>query len=164
MMNRATMGLVTRHLSAASLAAQIKNGRNEGGWAGEALEGLPKFGIYENSFWDEKSRSLSYVDKATEEQKRNAKRYAVPLALDLARNNFDMLATCLLLNIPCTMGLMWWGHLIFGLDLVMLGRNDFGILIMNSWDETWEDGGKAVLREEKAQAEEQVAITNVSLY
>ncbi len=71
--------------------------------------------------------------------------------------------TLLLLGFPVTMGLVWWGHLVCGVDPVVIERDRFGILIVNSWDYTWEDGGFAVLDENKSIAHEQIAIRTVQL-
>ncbi|WP_417459169.1 hypothetical protein [Kordiimonas sp.] len=159
MMARAKAGLPTIHFSAASIAARIKNGRNEGGWAGEGIEGWQKFGeIYEHKDWPEESRSLSHLSRFDEPTKRAAATHSIAEYTELPEFDFDWLMTYLILGIPCTMGLLWWGHLVYALDPVILSNGKFGVRIMNSWTERWEDGGTSVLAESKARPDESFAV------
>jgi hypothetical protein len=61
-----------------------------------------------------------------------------------------------------TLGLMWWGHLVYGCKAVKIDRNNYGIKIANSWGGNWEKNGCAVLSESKATAHEYVAIDRVT--
>lgn len=72
------------------------------------------------------------------------------------------LCTYILAGFPVTLGLMWWGHLIFGTKVVVLRNGELGILGVNSWGERWENGGKAILVESKATAHEQIAIMSTT--
>ncbi len=159
MLARAVAGLPTVYLSASSLAAKIKNYRNEGGWAGQAVQGWKKYGCSTIEFWPEADVDPKYDTPA---QRENAKRHSLLEWTELPEQSFDALVTSLLLGMPTTMALMWWGHLVCGLRPVVLGRNDFGVEIVNSWRESWGNGGKAVLRESKATPHEAIAVRSVS--
>lgn len=159
MLARAAAGLPTQYLSASSLAAKIKNYRNEGGWAGQAVEGWKRYGCSTTEFWPEADVDPKYD---TPQQRQNAKQYQLLEWTELPEQSFDALVTSLLLGMPTTMALMWWGHLVCGLRPVVLGRNDFGIEIVNSWRKSWGNNGKAVLRESKATPHEAFAVRSVS--
>ena len=163
MVSRAMAGLPTVHFSAASIAAQVKNYRDQGGWGMQAVDGFKKYGIYKNDDWPEQSRDRKWLRQMSEEQKREADKQDIAEFVELPSQSFDHLASCLLQNIPCSMALMWWGHLVYGLDLVHLGNNRFGILIANSWTPNWENNGMTVLRENKATAHEQIAVLHPNL-
>ena len=155
MMARAKAGLKTIHFSASSVAARIKNGRDEGGWAGEAIEGWLKFGgIYEHKDWPEADNSLSYLNKMNEQQRRAAATHLPSEFMEIPKKDFDAVMTLLLHGIPVTLGLLWWEHLVYAIDPVVLGNGQFGVRIVNSWGWDWEDGGMSVLAESKATPDE----------
>jgi hypothetical protein len=159
----AKQGLPGPHLSATAPAAQGKNYRKEGGWAGEALKYIKQFGLPTIQTWPEHSLDRRHANN--HEQQLDAQRHGVVEFLELEQQDFEMAMSILLdPDNPCpvTMGLMWWGHLVCGLKAVQLSRNEFGIVIVNSWSENWENGGFAVLSESKATAHEYIAIQSVS--
>ena len=160
MVSRAINGLPPVFLSAASAAAKIKNGRDEGGWAGEAIEGIENYGVSDVKFWPEDSRDIRKYD--TPEQRANAELHKVAEFVELPQNNFDAVVTSLLMGWPTTLGLMWWGHLICGLTPRVIGRNEFGIEIVNSWKKSWGKNGRSVLTESKATPHEAIAVRSVS--
>lgn len=162
MVSYAQQGDHIPQLSATSVAAKIKGYRKQGGWAMEAIEGIERYGVSTFDFWPESSLSSRHD---TAEQRENAKLHKVSPMIgyeELPSGNFDALVSALLYGHPATMGLMWWGHLVFGLRPVIIERGSYGVEIMNSWGGRWENGGKAVLREDKATAQEQVLIRNVT--
>lgn len=159
-MSRAMNNLPTRHLSATSVASKIKNYQERGGWAEEAIRGIDKFGVSTTQFWPEAVNSRQYD---TAEQRENAKHFKMLKHEELPSNNFDAIATSLLLGFPTTLGLTWWGHLVYALDLVMIGSNSFGLLIANSWGERWEQNGFGVLNESKGTAYEAFSIQSTTL-
>ena len=63
---------------------------------------------------------------------------------------FDMVASCLLANIPCAVDFNWWGHSVMACDLVDLGNGQYGIRFRNSWTDSYGDKGFAVLTGSKA--------------
>lgn len=160
MVARAVAGLPPVFLSAASAAAKIKNGRDEGGWAGEAVEGIEKYGVSDVEFWPEHSRDIAKYD--TPDQRANAQLHKFAEWWELPQNNFDAVMTCLLRRLPTTLGLMWWGHLVCGLAPRVIGRNAFGVEIVNSWKKTWGKNGRSVLEESKATPHEALAIRSVT--
>lgn len=159
----AISGLPVPYLSATGPAAQGKNFRQQGGWAGEAIEYVDRYGVPTVDTWPEHSLDRDLPNNP--DQKADAKRHKVVDFLELPSQDFEAAASVLLDPLrprPVTLGLMWWGHLVCGLRLVKISRNEYGILIVNSWDETWGDGGYKVLTERRATAHEQIAISHVS--
>lgn len=149
------------YLSATSAAAKGKNYRNVGGWGKEAIGYIERFGMSTIEHWPEHALDRRYD---TAEQRENAKLHAFEPRIgfeELRSNSFDQLVSALLMRWPVTMGLNWWGHLVFGLRPVVIERGSFGVEIMNSWGIGWKNRGKAVLREDKATAFEQIAIKNL---
>lgn len=164
-MNRyAAQGLTpTPHLSAMGPALQGKRGRNEGGWAGEAIRYIGEYGIPTVQTWPETAANLSLAREPA--VVADAARHGLVEFEELRSQQFDAAMSCLLdPRDPCpvTLGLMWWGHLVCGLRAVKIDRNTYGIVIVNSWTARWGDNGYGVLVESKATAHEQVAIRRVT--
>jgi hypothetical protein len=157
----AIAGLPVGKLSATSAAAKIKNYRDEGGWAGEAIEGIQKYGVSTVEYWPEAELDRRYD---TPEQRRNAALHKAVEFEELPSQSFDAVATELLHGRPVTLGLLWWGHLVYATRLVVLGRQSFGVLIRNSWGEDWETNGTAVLVESRATPHEAFSIRTVTHY
>jgi hypothetical protein len=157
----AIAGQEVPHLSATSAAAKIKNYTDVGGWAGEAIEGIQRFGMSTVEYWPEAALDRRYD---TPEQRRNAALHKTVEFEELPSQSFDAVATELLHGRPVTLGLLWWGHLVFATRLVVLGRDSFGVVIRNSWGTEWETGGKAVLVESRATPHEAFSIRSVTLY
>lgn len=160
-LRRAEEGQPNVMLNAAGPAAIVKRGSNSGGNTPEAIRHLAEHGVPEMPYWPGNSRSLSNV---TEAMKQNSLRHRINRWFELRRNNFEQLVTCLLLNLPCPIGLSWWGHLIVAMDPVILGANEFGIRIWNSWSDRWKDNGESVLTERKATAFDQFALASTINY
>ena len=155
----AQTGISVPHLSATSAGAQGKNWRNEGGWAGEAIEYIARFGMAELSVWPEHSMDRSLPNQ--EAVKRSAAMHDVVEFLELPQQNFDAAVSAILDPInprAITLGLMWWGHLVYGTKVVKIDRRTYGIKIVNSWRPSWGENGCAVLEESKATAHEYVAV------
>lgn len=157
---RAVNNLPTLHLSATSVASKIKNYREVGGWAEEAIEGIDRFGVSTVKYWPEAVNDRRYD---TAEQRENAKLHKIIRSEELPSNNFDAIVTSLLLGFPVTLGLTWWGHLVFALDPVILSNGGFGLLFANSWGQGWEQEGLSVLNESKGTAYEAFSIQSVTL-
>jgi hypothetical protein len=157
----ASAGLPVPHLSATSLAAKIKNYRDVGGWAGEAIEGNQRFGVSTIDFWPEAALDRRYD---TPEQRENAALHKATEWAELRANSFDHVATALLRGFAVSLGLNWWGHLVYATKLLVISRNRFGVLIRNSWGTDWENGGRGVLEESKATPAEAFIVRSVSKY
>lgn len=146
-------------LSPASVAAIVKNFRNVGGWGGEALDQIVSDGVAPQELWPANAISRQYH---TAEEIAEARNYRVTEWWELSARSFDQLATCLLMGIPVAIGLNWWSHEVLAMDLVYLGkdalgRDKFGVRILNSWGESYGEGGYAVLVESKATPDDAVA-------
>lgn len=161
MASYASSGLPVPHLSATSLAAKIKNYRDVGGWAGEAIEGNQRFGVSTIEYWPEAALDSRYD---TPEQRANAALHKATEWAELRANSFDHVATALLRGFAVTLGLSWWGHLVYATKLLVLGQNRYGVLIRNSWGTNWETGGKGVLAESRATPAEAFIVRSVSKY
>jgi len=151
-------------LSATAPAAQGKNYRQQGGWAGEAIQYIEKYGLPTVDTWPQHSLDRSLA--GNHEQQLDAGRHGIVSFEEIQARSFDMAVSCLLdPDNPCpvTLGLMWWGHLVCGLRAVKVDSRPYGILIVNSWKKTWGDGGFKVLVENKATAHEYVAIRSVKV-
>lgn len=161
MASYATAGVAVPHLSATSLAAKIKNYRDVGGWAGEAIEGNQRFGVSTIEYWPEAALDPRYD---TPEQRANAALHKATEWAELRANSFDAVASALLRGFAVTLGLSWWGHLVYATKLLVLGQNRYGVLIRNSWGTGWETGGKGVLAESRATPAEAFIVRSVSKY
>lgn len=150
---RAMQGQPYVKLNPHSVAAVVKNGRDEGGWCGLSLKYLREVGIASEEFWPVHSRDVRNNTAACIANK-NLHKVTGEWA-DLTRSEydqnltFDQLATCLLLNVPCATDFNWWSHSVMACDLVEVSSNNFGIRIRNSWTDSYGDKGFAVLQGSK---------------
>lgn len=131
-------------LSPASAGAQIKNFRKVGGWGLEAIKWIEKHGITPTAMWPDTAVERRYL---TDEAKQAALQYRATEWEDLDRSDFDGLFTALLLGFVCPIGIDRWGHEVLCVDPVVLPNGQFGVLILNSWGESYGEGGFAVLTE-----------------
>jgi hypothetical protein len=155
----AQTGIQSPHLNAHYPAWLGKNGANRGGWAGEALGYIERFGVPEYGVFPGKPTSRAAYDRR--EARDNANLHKAVEFTELPRNDYDALCSVLLDPIdprPVTLGLNWWGHL-----TVALQWTPDGILIANSWGESWGKNGFGVLAPSKSVAFEQIAIERVTL-
>jgi hypothetical protein len=154
MLSRAIANQAYIPLSAYAVASIIKGGRDEGGWCGLAAQFARETGIPSQALWPQGSRSLSYDTPAMRGDA--AKHRVTEDWVDLTRpvwNNqltFDQLATCLIVGVPCAVDYNWWGHSVCAMDLVEVEPGSFGVRILNSWSDAWEDNGTAVIRGNRA--------------
>lgn len=157
-------GMKAPHLSATSAGAQGKRWRNQGGWAGEAIRYIERFGIAELSVWPEHSMNRSLPSRP--EVQASARKHKIVQFLELPSRNFDAACSAILDPVnprAVTLGLNWWGHLVYGTKVVAISARRYGIKIVNSWRPSWGDNGTAVLAENKATAHEYVAVDRVKL-
>ncbi len=164
---RALNNQPTIRLNAFSVCAVIKNGRDEGGWCGLSAKFLRETGCASMEVWPEKSRNLSNYNEACKANMALHKITEdwVDLTRDVYDQNltFDMLATCLLSNVPCATDFNWWSHSVMSCDLVEVEPGDFGIRIRNSWTDSYGDKGFAVLRGSKCKPDGALAIRAVTI-
>lgn len=144
-------------LSAFAVAATIKNGRDEGGWAALSAQFAREKGIPSQAKWPQGSASLSHGtdDCWADAAKHKITAEYIDLGKDLWEANltFDQVATCLLMNIPCPVDFNWWGHSVCGARLVKIEAGSYGIRILNSWyvgaGQPWGENGFATLQGQK---------------
>lgn len=165
---RARMNLPYVPLSAYSVCAPIKKGRNEGGWCGLSLRFLKDVGVAPQSVWPQGSRDLRLDTPAARAEMANYR--VTDEWADLTRPawgddlTFDQVMTCLLNRAPVALDFNWWGHSVCGLDPVEVEPGSFGVRIWNSWADSWGDRGTAVLRGGKAAPDGAVGLRNVRAF
>ena len=139
-----------------------KNGANRGGWGGEALEYIEKYGVPLDSVFSGQPTSRAQFDR--HEVKESAKLHKVWKFRELQRNSFQALMNMWLSDnpLPVSQAYNWWGHLVYGIEPVVIGNNEFGTMIGNSWDYSWGEQGKGIIAESKASAAEQICVDMVS--
>ncbi len=149
-------------LSPHAVACKIKNFRDEGGWCGLSAEFARTKGYPTVRTWPEKS--MSRANDKPEVWTEAALSIVTEDFCDLTRAvydqnlNFDQVASCLLMGIPCMVDFNWWSHSVCALDLVEVEPGSFGLLIWNSWSDSWGTQGMGVLRGSQAIPNGAVAI------
>lgn len=163
---RAQMHLPPTPLSAYAIAATIKKGRDEGGWCGLSAKFAREKGIPTQTVWPQGDRN--YTKHDTPETWASAALHKVTDDFaDLTKSEydqnltFDMVATCLLLNIPCAVDFNWWSHSVCAVRLVRVEAGSYGLEIRNSWGESWENKGNGILRGNKAIPDGAIAFRQV---
>jgi hypothetical protein len=155
---RIAMGLPHLQLSACSVAGPVKNFRNQGGWSGEAVAYMVRAGVVPEYLWPNGNQGANrrYL---TAENLRIGQEFIIEADgwIDVVRNNFDQIMTLLLMDIPCPIGLSWWGHLICAVDPLVLGNNAFGFRYDNSWGLSYGTRGRGVMAEARGRPTECVA-------
>ena len=141
-------------LSPASVAAPLKDYRNEGGFGGDALEYIVKFGVCSQDFWPPNAIDRQFDTPASQ---RDRNKFKITEWWELGNRRFDQLMTLLLLGVPVPIGLDWWRHEVCALDPVKLGADSYGVRIWNSWGDDWEFKGMQVLAQTKAGPDDAVA-------
>lgn len=137
-------------LSPASVAAPIKNYRNYGGWGGEALEYIIDNGICSTKHWPANAIDRDY-DNAQSQANRRLHMVTEWIDIDCDdRDCFDMVFTCLLLNMPVACGFNWWSHETCALWPVRLSAGRYAIGHRNSWGDDYGENGFFVLEGRKA--------------
>ena len=145
-------------LNGCSIAATIKQGRDEGGWCGLSCRFAMEHGIAPMGTgpgqWPALSRKYQTLEPACREEM--AKFKVSESWIDLTRADydqemtFDQVISCLLCNIPVALDYNWWGHSVMGCDAVEVSKNSFGIRPRNSWTDNYGDKGFFVLQGSKA--------------
>lgn len=120
MLWRAVMGLPYKRLSAHAVAAIIKKGADQGGWAALSADFIAKNGCADIDHWKEKSRDIR---QDTPEMRQHMLTYKVEgLWRDLQASVYDANLTedqafgLMFANIPIQMDFNWWSHSVCGMD------------------------------------------------
>lgn len=129
-------------LSAASVAAPIKNYRNVGGWGREALQYIADGGIVPAASWPSNAIDRAYD---TEANRRAALGYRVAEWWVLADRGVDHLVSCLLRGWPVAVGYGWWSHEVTAIDAAWLD-GAIAVVINNSWGQSWGTRGRGVIQ------------------
>ncbi len=149
MLLRAVMNQPYVRLSGHAIGCKVKNFRDEGGWCGLSAKFQKEQGCPSVEYWKEKSMSKANDTAATWE---NAATHKVTEDwIDLSRPvydqnlTFDMIATCLLTNVPVAVDFNEWSHSLCAIRLVRLEAGVYCIKILNSWTDQWGDRGMGVI-------------------
>lgn len=139
-----------------------KGGRNQGGWGGEALQYIERWGVPLDSVFSGQPTSRAQFDR--HEVKQSAEMHKVWKFRELQRNSLQALMNMWLSDspMPVSQAYNWWGHLVYAVEPVVTGRNSFGTLIVNSWGESWGERGLGIIDESKATSAEQICVDIVS--
>lgn len=157
MMRRLADGQPSVRLNPHSVAAIIKNGRDEGGWCGLSAKFVREHGMAEEGTgpgqWPLHSRRLQYD---TPECRNLMARYkTIEEWVDLTRSVYEQnltvkqLATALFNNLPGPVDFNHWSHSVCAIRWVRIESGSWGLLILNSWA-GWGRHGLGVLRGNKA--------------
>ena len=137
-------------LSATSVGCKIKNFRNQGGWGRDAIVYGEEHGFVPESLWPANKLDRKYDTPAAW---KAAESYIVEEWDELEENDFDMAMSYAFQRYAFGLGLDWWGHLITGMVPIGNGDGTYSLGIDNSWDVTWGDRGRGVLKENKARGD-----------
>lgn len=152
-LTRMSMGEEHVPLSPASVACLVKNYRNAGGWGGECLEGIQKWGIAPESLWPEHAINRNH-DNAESREARKA--FNVTDFVDIP-DDFYSVMTLLVRGLPCSVAFDWWRHLVCAVEAdVVNGR--LGYWIDNSWNTTWGTAGRGFITGKKADPSEAYSV------
>lgn len=137
-------------LSPGSVAAVIKNGRNEGGWGDEAAKHMMAYGIAPQSEWPANSRDLSL--NTARMKKIKALNKINPDAwyeIEPGQSGWNELVTWLLYGEAVAVAFNWWSHLVCAIGVVIDERGEICLLIDNSWGMGWGDRGLGLIKGSK---------------
>jgi hypothetical protein len=150
--------------SPASVACQIKDFRNVGGWGREACAGIQEYGLATTRTWPNCSFDRTLPD--TPKVRVDAFRHNIVQFNAIPAYNMVATMSCLLDPInpsPCTGGFMdsFSGpHLVLLLQAVKID-GQYGVLFVNSWGPKWGDSGYGILLGKKAVPAESIRIGSI---
>lgn len=135
------MGGQVKTLSAFWGAARIKGGRNQGGWGIQAVKYLHEYGVPLEEF--HKPMDFS-VDRSLETE-ANAKQHQVVTWDDIDPSDKLTIWSAVVDDHPITVGIPAWGHEVC-LTFLTLDGSTIREGIDNSWNTTWGNNGRGVLK------------------
>ncbi len=126
---RAVMGEPYEDLSAYSIACQVKNFADEGGFGAEGIDFQVQNGCATSATWPQQSMSRSNVNAAMKAEALRFKPTGQWADLNIGQYDrnltFAQLATLLLSGVPVVVDYNWWSHSVCAIDLVD-GATGFG--------------------------------------
>lgn len=141
-------------LSAFSVAAPIKNFRNQGGWGSQSLEWIAEKGVATSRTWPQQSMNRGNVNAA---MWADAAEHRVTEWMDLDPGSdqfIDQYVTCLLSGIPVVADRNWWWHSTADTDLEEIDPADPIRSIVswtwNSWGDGWSERGMGQIKGRRA--------------
>lgn len=153
MLVRAAANMPYIPLSAFMVAATIKNGRNEGGWAALSMDFLCKHGTCRQSLWPQQDASLKHNTPEAQADAMDHRVTETFLDLDAAvydrKLTYQQFKTLLAVDIPVASDFYWWGHSVVAIGLEEVDGEPCPI-ILNSWGDGWGDLGESVLQGSRA--------------
>lgn len=108
--NRLVRGFDYVELSADSVAAPVKRGRDQGGWGTEFYEYATIHGVAPQSMWKLHDRGYKKYETAEVEAERS--KYVPEESIDMKPGDMLALQSILASNFAAGVGLMFWGHLV----------------------------------------------------
>jgi hypothetical protein len=159
---RAIQGQAYVDLSPESVGGPLTNWSNQGGDGIDALDQLTKVGACTSSFMDAPN-SLA-VRRWKAGWQADCANHKITVSWT-ALSSFDEVFTALLLRLPVSIGLDWWGHQVLLTDPAVLPDGGYGVVFRNSWGNDWPTqgaGGWSTLTESKSQPDGSFAAINVT--
>jgi len=134
-----------------------KRGRMKGGFGVEACGYIQEYGIVEEEYLPEFTKTFRWSDDA----KENARKHKLVDFEELPKNSMESVVDAILCErCPVTVAFSWWRHLVCCVGVVVKG-DDFGLICVNSWGSNWGDNGYTTLWGKKAVPYESVAVRQV---
>jgi len=147
-----------------SAGGPITGWRNRGGYGAEALKQLTEKGIAPASYCIDPHKLNPRLWKQGWEDE--CSKYKINDSW-FQLQNFDDVMSALLMRMPVSIGLNWWGHQVMLTDPVLLDNGGFGAKMRNSWGEDWPSkgaGGWSILTESRLQPSSSFAAGSVGKY
>lgn len=168
MIVRWVAGLPWERLSPFSVAAIIKNFKNNGGWGSQALTHIVKHGVASEKFWPMEAPNMSSRERETANMSaiRDGRQYLESSRIDAAKHvitefyeldDRDWLGklSCLARRMPVPSGYNWMGHEMCSIRGVILPNGELGCEDMDHYG----SGGKynsRIMTEKKGTADDAV--------
>ena len=150
--DRVMQGQPVLVLSAASVACQINGFRNEGGSGTDAVQWISKSGVCTDALWPNAAISRQYQ---TPTATADATNHIITQFFDLDSSNDQEIITCLLNDIPVSVGIPAWGHEVTLTFLTWDSTFHYGF--DNSWGTSYGNNGRGVLSRSYSRFDEAIA-------
>ena len=127
-------GLSYEELSGSSIAVPISGG-NSGGWEGDTLDYMVRYGAAAVNVWPNVATNRRYLtDPAVaESRKKHMTLEALTLNYRDRSQRFLAVATALINNMPVPFAYNWMSHVMYFVRVVEIEAGSFGLMVRNSW-------------------------------